>query len=1054
MISLLQKTKSLLIAAAVLALSSLEAQGPSVNAVVVQQPCNNDGKIASTVTGMTPPLSFTYTNWMSGQVFTFAGVNSLSHTITGLPAYHTDAWSNPNYWSVMVSDGINSANATTLITPPFIDSVKVTPGICPSPNTVAAIGFAGGTAPFTCVWQNKNTSVIYNGNPVQVPDGDYRITITDAAGCVVTSASGPSLNISVYGQSSIILNLGGTSANCTNGTATVTATGGQSPYSYSWSNGSTSPTLTGLTSNSYGITVTDAQGCSAKGAYWVSQAVTLNFNTTITNATCVQNNGSVMSFVSGGTAPYSFLWSNGSTTQNLTNIPGGNYYNVKIIDANGCSLMSGAYVGVSTPVNVTYVTAPSSCTAATGAATLNISGGQTPYNTTWYLFPNNLTGNSVSNLAPGTYAFSVTDANGCKRSGSVIIPPVSNIIASTSATSPVCPATTGNIGTSVSGSNPPFTYLWSNNATTSALTGVATGYYSVKITDAVGCSVTKGESLYANSPVTIGLNTSPATCKFSNDGTITAVAAGGQTPYTYSWSNNQNGSTISGLAPGNYYVTATDANGCKNTSKAVMSFNQNNNSCYCTLTGTVYNDANANCTQDAGEIGIPGIPVHVSGHGYTFTNPNGVYSMHVPTGNYTVTQTTPTNYSLSTCETNNKTTTATAAANCVITINFANKVNPVHDLQIITSNFFAPPIPGNQYAQKVVVTNYGTVQESNIKLGYQHDGQLSFVSCTPWTLTQQNAISYPDWYSISAGFATLNPQGASSSIINYNVPTNIPVNTLVEFKDSVAHAAPISTVWLTDQSPWNNVNTYQTQVVASYDPNYKEVMPKGLTANGNITKKDSMLTYVIHFQNTGSYFAQNIVLVDSLDANLNMVTLRPGYSDYSYRTTMTDNGVVKFHFNNINLPWQSAYGDVMSSGMVTYTIKMKKNLAIGSQIRNKAAIYFDYNEPVITNTTLNTLVAASTTGLAELKVISGDDILLFPNPSSGDVTMVFNGKEAAQGQISITDISGRQVSSNSISIEPGTNTVVNRTTELQNGIYLVTLRSGTESITKKLVIAK
>ena len=1057
MISNLLKSKIILAAAFIISFSQLYSQGPVVNATVIQQPCNNNGQIAVSVTGLTPPLKFVYTNWAAMLTYTFGGVNGLSHTVTGLPAYHTDNFQTPNFWDITVSDGVNTTNTWTVLTPPFMDSIQVTPGLCPAPNTVAAVGFAGGTAPYTCVWKNKSTNQLYNGNPAQVPNGDYLITITDGAGCMVTSAPGSSINIQVSGKSTVTVSMSGTNANCTNGTATVTASGGQTPYTYLWNNGATSANLTGLSSGAYNVIVTDGQGCSTQDYYFVGQSVNIFFNTTVTNATCLQNNGSILGFASGGTAPYTYMWSNGATTSGISNVAGGIYYTAQIMDENGCKGTGGNFVSQSTPISLTYISSPSSCTASTGAATITPAGGQTPYSITWLsTFPNQ-SGPTATNLQVGFHQVKVTDANGCVQMGSVPVQPTSTLIVSAVASSPVCPATTGNVITTVSGSNPPFTYLWSNNTTGSSITGAATGYYSVKVTDAAGCTVSKGDAITQISPINVGFNTTPASCVFLSDGAALASASGGQSPYNYSWSNSQTGASITGLAPGNYYVTVTDANGCKNkpgNSLAVVTHNQNNNSCYCTITGTIYNDLNSDCIINTGESGHGGVAVHISGIGFVFTNSNGVYSAKVPSGTYTVSEITTPVYTLTSCETNSKVVVATASANCVMTVNFANTIAIIHDVHVITSNM-NQAVPGNSYSQKIIVQNDGTVTENSIKFGYEHDGQLSLSNSTGWTFVQQNSVSYPNWYSINSGFPNLSPNAASSSIIQYNVPTNIPVNTVVNFKDTVAHAGPINTVWLTDNTPWNNVNSSQVVVVASYDPNYKEVMPKGLTANGNITSKDSILTYVIHFQNTGTYFAQNIVLVDSLDNDLNMTTLRPGYSEYPYHTTMSDNGVVKFHFDNINLPWQEAYGDMMSSGLVTYSIKMKKNLALGTQITNKAAIYFDYNEPVITNKTLNTLVSATPgTGLAELHSISGGEILLFPNPSSGDVTIVFEGKNAAAGLISITDISGRQLSSQDITIEPGTNSFVNRTSEFQSGIYLVTIKSETETVTKKLVIAK
>jgi uncharacterized repeat protein (TIGR01451 family) len=1034
---------------------SAALQAQNITAVVSQQPCNNDGQISVTVTGLTPPIIYTYNNWMANTNIVHSNVNALTDVLTNVPAYHEYGWGGPNQWVVTASDGNNTVNTWVTITPPFSDSVLVKPGNCPAPNTLQAVGLTGGTPPYAIVWKNRATLQTYNTNPAFVPDGDYEITITDGAGCVVQSSPSFSAAIAVNGNSGINVSIAGTNANCTNGTATVSASGGKAPYTYLWSNAATSSVVTGLMMGSYFCTVTDSIGCSTKQFQWISQLVNINYNSSITNATCLQNDGAVLSFVSGGTGPYSYFWSNGATTQNLSNVPGG-YYSLKITDAVGCIGSGGAFVAKTTPITVTYNTTASSCTSATGGATLVTSGGVSPYTIIWSTFPNPSTGTSISNKPAGSYFFKVTDVNGCVQTGNAVIPPASLITANISANNVICPGTSGNIVASAGGSTPPFTYKWSNGATTSSLTGVPLGAYSCTITDAAGCKVTKHGSIDQVSPITVGFNTSNASCVFSNNGSAHAKPIGGQSPYSYLWSNGQTGVTATQLVTGNYYVTVTDANGCKNNpynSYVHVGYNQNNNSCYCLITGSVYSDLNFNCVKNTGEVGISKVLIHCSGIGYAYTDANGVYSFKVPAGTYTITQGTSALYTLSGCETNNKVVTANPTSNCIIPVNFATKIIPVHDLHIITTNI-GPAVVGGVYNQKVIIENDGSVTENTIKVGYKHDGQLGFSSSSPWTFSQQNASGQPNWYSIASGFPSLNPGGSSANIIQYNVPTNIPVNTTVTFQDTAAMSAPISTSWLADYTPWNNVNYHQTNVVASYDPNYKEVSPKGLTEMGNITKKDSVLTYVIHFQNTGSYFAQNIVLVDTLDKDLNMLSLRPGYSEHTFNTTMSESGVLKFHFNNINLPWKAGYGDIMSSGMVSYSIRMKKNLPLGTKFTNKAAIYFDYNEPVITNETVNTLVAPEGVGIAEIQLLDGDDVLLFPNPASDNFTVVFEGKVVTKGTLVVTDISGRQVSATVIGIEPGLNSITSETNNLQGGVYLVQINTGTETVTRKVVITK
>lgn len=1027
----------------------------TMTSTVFTQPCNNNGSIGVTVTGLTPPINYTYTNYNANISIVHTGVSTLTDVVTGLNAY-SGQFFNANTWNIAAKDGSNNqAFVNVTLTPPFTQTIQILPATCPAISTIQAVGFAGGTSPYAVVWTNTATSINYPANPAQVPSGTYSMVITDGAGCKVFSIPSGTIGLQVTALSNINFNITGSPANCTNGTASVTSiTGGTAPYTFLWNNSATSQNLSGLSQGNFYCIVTDNIGCQTTNYYYLSQAVTISYNSSVTFATCTQNNGAVLSFVSGGTAPYNFLWSNSATTQNLNNLTSGNY-SLQITDVNGCTGYGWAYVGVNTPISVTNTVTASSCTSPTGGATITASGGTAPYATIWYTFPST-SGNSISGKAVGNYNFKVTDALGCIQTGSAFIPPTSTISAGINNNSVVCPTLLGNLTSWVSGSNPPFTYLWSNSATTNSLTNVPLGGYSCVITDAAGCSVTKYGGLSQISQVGVGVSSTPATCLFANDGSASAIAFGGTAPYTYLWSNSQTGTNATALVSANYHVVATDANGCKGGSNVFVGYNALNTGCYCTITGTVYNDLNLNCNKNALEPGLPNFNIHCSGVGYAYTDVNGVYSFKVPSGTYTLSETVPAYYPLAPCQNNAQILTITAAPGCTAVANFANTITPVHDLQITNCNNNLP-VPGNTYTKRVVITNKGTLTENTAKFGYVHDGQLTYSSCSPWSLTQLNSSGFPNWYSITSGFPSLTSGASSIAYFNYNVPTNIPLSTKIVFNDTITSAAPIATNWLTDKTPWTNVSRHEAYVVGSYDPNFKEVSPQGNGPQGEITRNDSMLTYIIHFQNTGSYFAQNVVVEDTLDANLRIGSLRPGYSDHNYTVSISETGVARFTFSNIHLPWQSQYGDVLSSGMFMYTINMKKNLPIGTQIKNKAAIYFDFNEPIITNTTLNTIVEDSPhnfTGIQSINKEEGTNLIMFPNPAKDEVTILFESNENSNGILNITDISGRKVFEQTIELTKGTNYLKENTSQFQNGIYLVQIVSSSESVTKKLIINK
>ena len=274
--------------------------------------------------------------------------------------------------------------------------------------------------------------------------------------------------------------------------------------------------------------------------------------------------------------------------------------------------------------------------------------------------------------------------------------------------------------------------------------------------------------------------------------------------------------------------------------------------------------------------------------------------------------------------------------------------------------------------------------------------------------------------------------------------------------DTVSHLSPVNTAWLTDNTPWNNVNSNQVTTIASFDPNFKELSPAGNGLQGNISTNDSILTYVVHFQNTGSYFAQNIVVIDTLDPSLRVSSLRPGYGSKKFTTTISETGVCRFSFDNINLPWKSSYGDVLSSGFFVYSVKLKPNLPLGTQIKNKAAIYFDYNEPIITNTTKNTLasIVTSTTGIKNQTSNAAFDLLLYPNPANSELYLKVFTKINESGILQLYDLSGRQLANQSIELNAGENVFHENTANLKAGIYFVSLKTETGVLVKKLLIEK
>ena len=515
--------------------------------------CNggSDGSATANATGGTAPYTYLWSN--TATTASIVGVAAGTYDVT-----ITDANGCTDTSSVTITE------PTALVASSLVDSNASCNGGSDGSATASA---TGGTAPYTYLWSNAATTASIVG----VAAGTYNITITDANGCTDTSSVTITEPASLAAASVVDSN-----ASCnggSDGSATANATGGTAPYTYLWSNTATTASIVGVAAGTYDVTITDANGCTDTSSVTITEPTALVASSLVdSNASCNGgSDGSATASATGGTAPYTYLWSNAATTASIVGVAAGTY-NITITDANGCTDTSS--VTITEPASLaaaSVVDSNASCNGGSdGSATASATGGTAPYT---YLWSNSATTASIVGVAAGTYNVTITDANGCTDTSSVTITEPTTLVASSLVDSNAScnGGSDGSATASATGGTAPYTYLWSNAATTASIVGVAAGTYNVTITDANGCTdtssvtITEPASLAAASVVD-----SNASCNGGSDGSATANATGGTTPYTYLWSNAATTASIVGVAAGTYNVTITDANGCTDTSSVTI----------------------------------------------------------------------------------------------------------------------------------------------------------------------------------------------------------------------------------------------------------------------------------------------------------------------------------------------------------------------------------------------------------------------------------------------------------------------------------------------------
>jgi gliding motility-associated-like protein len=606
-----------------------------------------DGIISLNTSGGTGTHSY---NWLNvvpspGNVSTVTNLCAGSYTIVT-----TDG----NGCTDTISVPVNSIGGATGAT--FTEVIPSCNGVCDGSLTVTPIG---GIAPYTYLWSTGPSDT--NPTVNNLCGGSYTVTITDANGCDFIASEqlifpfGPFTTFDTANANC--------SGNC-DGSITITNTMGTGPFTYLWDDGSSNIVRTGLCAGAYTVTTTDGNGCTHIDTIDITEPLALSATITTTDASCNNTcDGTATVVVSNGTAPYSYLWSNGELNDNPVALCVC-LNTVTITDANGCTLIEDVTIGGPTAIVFDNVVVDSSgCGASDGTIEVLVSGGAGGYSYAW---SNSGNTNPLTGLSAGTYTVTVTDANGCTNSLAIPLSDLSGLpllVSSQDAScNGVCDGEAYASSLSVIGI-PSFTWSTVPVTVDDTAIGLCAGQYFVTLEDLQSGCITVDSVTIGEPPVLqfASFNTVDPNCG-ATDGEINPVVVGGTAPYTYTINSAISSIPFTGLGAGSYTIEVTDANGC--TESSIVDLQDVGN---ITLITTITDASCGNTCDGMVTVTPPGVISN-----YTFAWSNSTTNdtlMNACAGSYTVTVT-DINTGCTGIET------VTVGSPPAIAIDFINVVNP------------------------------------------------------------------------------------------------------------------------------------------------------------------------------------------------------------------------------------------------------------------------------------------------------------------------------------------------------------------------------------------
>lgn len=434
----------------------------------------------------------------------------------------------------------------------------VNPPGCGLNDGSISVDIAGGNLPYSVSWNPPAGS---SATLTNIGQGSYTITVTEGSpnACVSTQV------FNVSNTSGPVLAATQTNIDCFNactGAINITASGSPGPYSYSWSNGGSTSSLTGLCKGAITVTVTDnTTNCVTVRTFTITDNPQIQAGLpTITPPSCGLCNGAANLNIFGGSPAYSYTWTTGANSPGVSNLCAG-LYQVVVRDVLGCQVTQTVIINNSSTITgENFTVQPLSCGGSCdGAATVTAIGGNPPLTYNW-INPA-VTGSVSNNLCAGVYFVQMTDAQNCLRTASVNISPINVFTVTSSVTPPGCGLADGVLSVSVTGGVMPYTYSWTPPAAnTPVLTNIPQGTYTLSITDASTNTCAQSQQFNVSNttgPVLTAVQNN-VRCFGTCTGSLGLSASGSPGPFSFNWSNGATTASVTNLCMGVITVTVTD----------------------------------------------------------------------------------------------------------------------------------------------------------------------------------------------------------------------------------------------------------------------------------------------------------------------------------------------------------------------------------------------------------------------------------------------------------------------------------------------------------------